>query len=212
MLTDLRAARGILFDFNGTLSDDETELAAAYGQALLDLGLPAMTPGEYESLLGMSEPDIAAALVSRRGQPHLATRLLDEVCARYVALCAQRPRVSDATVSFVRDLKQRGLRVGIVTGTLRQLIEPVLAERGLAPLLDALVTVEDVAAGKPDPEGFLRGAELLGLNPAEIVVFEDSPAGVRAAHAAGMSTIGIGQAAGCTPCYPTMDAAVAALS
>lgn len=210
-MTTLSDARGTLFDFNGTLSDDETELEAAYGQALLDLDLPPLSPSEYESLLGMSEPDIAAALATRRGAAHLAERLLDKVCARYVEICALRPRVSDTTVAFVRRLHERGVRVGIVTGTLRSLIEPVLTERGLSPCIDALVTIEDVTSGKPHPEGFLLGAELLDLPPADIVVFEDSPAGVTAARAAGMHPIGIGPAAGCSPSYPSMDAAAAAL-
>jgi len=54
------------------------------------------------------------------------------------------------------------------------------------------VTAESVTASKPDPEGFLRGAELLGVDPADCVVFEDSAAGIQAAHAAGMRVIGVG--------------------
>ncbi|WP_217183143.1 HAD-IA family hydrolase [Streptomyces sp. AC495_CC817] len=54
------------------------------------------------------------------------------------------------------------------------------------------VTAEDVTRSKPDPEGFLRGAELLGVDPADCVVFEDSGAGIQAAHAAGMRVIGVG--------------------
>jgi sugar-phosphatase len=55
------------------------------------------------------------------------------------------------------------------------------------------VTAESVSASKPDPEGFLRGAELLGVDPADCVVFEDSGAGIRAGLAAGMRVIGVGR-------------------
>ncbi|MFS0893088.1 HAD-IA family hydrolase [Microbacterium sp. 179-I 3D3 NHS] len=54
------------------------------------------------------------------------------------------------------------------------------------------VTAENVSASKPDPEGFLLGARLLGIDPADCVVFEDSGAGIQAAHAAGMRVVGVG--------------------
>jgi len=55
------------------------------------------------------------------------------------------------------------------------------------------VTAEAVSASKPDPEGFLRAAELLGVDPADCVVFEDSGAGIQAGLAAGMRVIGVGR-------------------
>ncbi|MBF0815688.1 HAD family hydrolase [Microbacterium paludicola] len=57
------------------------------------------------------------------------------------------------------------------------------------------VTADDVRASKPHPEGFLRAAEILGITPADCVVFEDSHAGIQAARAAGMRVIGVGAAA-----------------
>ena len=220
----LSTARGILFDFNGTLSNDEAELARAYAEALTALGLEPMRDGEYDALLGRSEPDIALALVTARGHSPAtatatataaATRLLDHVADQYIALCAERPRVADTTVAMVHTLRERGVRVGIVTGTLRRLITPVLSERGLTDAVEALVTVEDVTRGKPDPEGFLAGARALGLadDPGGVVVFEDSRAGVAAAQAAGMRVIGIGPAAGTDLTFPAMtDVAEVVLS
>jgi mannitol-1-/sugar-/sorbitol-6-phosphatase len=57
------------------------------------------------------------------------------------------------------------------------------------------VTAESVAAGKPDPEGFLRAAADLGVDPEHCVVFEDSEAGIAAGHAAGMRVVGVGERA-----------------
>jgi len=54
------------------------------------------------------------------------------------------------------------------------------------------VTAESVTASKPHPEGFLKAASLLGVDPADCVVFEDSPAGIQAGLAAGMTVIGVG--------------------
>ncbi len=57
------------------------------------------------------------------------------------------------------------------------------------------VTAEDVAASKPDPEGFVRGARLLGVAPSDCVVFEDSAAGIAAGRAAGATVVGVGDTA-----------------
>jgi sugar-phosphatase len=73
---------------------------------------------------------------------------------------------------------------------------PLMTARMHAAGLDVperRVTAEDVSASKPDPEGFLRAAELLGIDPADCVVFEDSGAGIQAGLAAGMRVIGVGK-------------------
>jgi sugar-phosphatase len=83
----------------------------------------------------------------------------------------------------------------VVTSALRSLALARLAAAGLGEPA-ALVTAEDVTHGKPDPEPYLRGARLLDLDPVHCVVFEDAPAGIAAALAAGVGTVvGIGAAA-----------------
>ena len=64
-------------------------------------------------------------------------------------------------------------------------------ERAGVPRPKILVTADDVVNGKPHPEPYLKGAELLGVNPAECLVIEDAPAGIRSAHAGGMKVIGL---------------------
>jgi sugar-phosphatase len=61
-----------------------------------------------------------------------------------------------------------------------------------------MVTADDVVNGKPNPEPYLKGAELLGVNPEECLVIEDAPAGIRSAHAGGMKVIGL------TSTYPAV--------
>lgn len=68
------------------------------------------------------------------------------------------------------------------------------------------VTAENVSASKPDPEGFLLGAKLLGVEPADCIVFEDSGAGIQAGLAAGMRVLGVGPHAGAhSPTYRVDD-------
>ena len=58
------------------------------------------------------------------------------------------------------------------------------------------VTAESVTHGKPHPEGYLKAAALLGAEPSDVVVFEDAPAGIAAARAAGMRTVVVGDGGG----------------
>jgi sugar-phosphatase len=78
-----------------------------------------------------------------------------------------------------------------VSGAARADIELVLGAAGLAGLVATVVSAEDVSAGKPDPEGYLRAAAAVGVEAGEAVVVEDSEAGVQAAKAAGMRCVAL---------------------
>lgn len=78
----------------------------------------------------------------------------------------------------------------VVTSGARALATRRMEHTGL-PLPDAFVTAEDVTHGKPHPEAYLRGAELLGARPEACVVIEDAPSGIRAAKSAGMRVVAV---------------------
>lgn len=88
--------------------------------------------------------------------------------------------------AFLASLPQD--RWAIVTSAPRRLAERRLAAAGL-PLPPLMVAGDDVARGKPAPDCFLLAAERLGQRPADCLVFEDAPAGIRAAEAAGMGVV-----------------------
>ena len=81
-------------------------------------------------------------------------------------------------------------RYAIVTSATRELAEVRLRAAGL-PVPANLVTARDVQRGKPNPEPYLMGAKILGVSPAECVVIEDSPSGVRAGKAAGARVVAL---------------------
>jgi len=79
---------------------------------------------------------------------------------------------------------------GVVTSGTRHLATERLRLFGI-PIPKVMVTADDVAKGKPDPAPYLKGAELLGMNPADCLVIEDAPAGIQSARAGGMKVIGL---------------------
>jgi len=84
-----------------------------------------------------------------------------------------------------------GAIVAVVSGAARSEIEPVLEAAGIAEIVTAMVTAEDVANGKPDPEGYLLALDRLGAEVGGAVAFEDSEPGVDAARAAGIHCVAV---------------------
>ena len=186
----------VIFDFNGTLSDDEPILFRIFGE-LFDEHLGwAMTRQDYDSrLLGHSDREIVEKALQITGAHD---RDVDSLLAlrkrRYRELVADDNPIQPDTVRLVRLLAEHGVPQAIVTGAQRDDVRAVLESSPVGELISIVVAEEDVTRGKPDPEGFLAGAAQLGCAPTDIVVFEDSVPGVHGALAAGMRCIAVGAA------------------
>lgn len=187
-----RADRGVIFDFNGTLCDDEPILLEVFTEIFAERLGHDLAPAEYdERLRGLSDREIVDEVVSRSAGDRGA--LVDELLAlraeRYVAKVAEESPVRPGTVALVQRLAEAGVPMAIVTGAQRLEVAHVLGGSPVGAHLSVVVSEEDVSRGKPDPEGFRLGASRLGLDPGSVLVFEDSVPGATAALAAGMSCL-----------------------
>jgi HAD superfamily hydrolase (TIGR01509 family) len=174
------AARALLLDFNGTLSEDEPLLFAIFEELFAEAGKPITEAEYYDQLAGLSDPEVVEAWLGRP-EPEVVTRKIE----LYKERSADGHTVTPAARDAVRIAADR-VAVAVVSGSARSEIEPVLEAAGLAPLIAELVASEDVANGKPAPDGYLRALELLNVGPEEGVAVEDSEVGVAAAKAAGL--------------------------
>jgi len=183
-------ARALMFDFNGTLSDDEPLLFAILADLFAEQGRPLSEDVYYERLAGLSDPEIVRLWL---GEDHPAVdAVLAERIARYRAQVADGSTISRAAREAVGHAA--GLvPIAVVSGAHRAEVVPALEAAGLADAFPVVVTIEDVERGKPDPAGYLLALELLGgpLRPEEVTVFEDTEAGVASAKAAGMRCVAI---------------------
>jgi beta-phosphoglucomutase len=184
--------RAVIFDFNGTLSDDEPILYGIYARLFAEHGRPLTETDYYTHLAGLSDPEIVHRWLGRRDD---AGTVVHERVNRY------REAVADGSTIHpeVRRALARaaaGVPVAIVSGAAAAEILPVVAAAGLSGLFETIVTSDDIEHGKPHPEGYLVALGHLrrradGLNPGEVTVFEDTEAGVLAAKAAGMHCIAV---------------------
>lgn len=122
-------------------------------------------------------------------------KTIEDVEAAVVVRVADQIRLGSTAMPGVHEIlalcARLGWRVGLASNSPAVLCQLVLQELGIAHAFHAVVSADFVEAGKPDPAVYLQAARLLGVPPAECIVFEDSPTGVRAARAAGMSVVAV---------------------
>jgi HAD superfamily hydrolase (TIGR01509 family) len=184
----------VIFDFNGTLSDDEGILLEIYSRIFAEHLGREITEAEYLThCLGRSDREIVETAVRDHagGDAELVEALLGLRRDLYQEVVADHSPITAEAAELVRRLGEAGVPMAIVTGAQREDVLAVLNGCGTGGRIDILVTEEDVRVGKPDPEGFLRGAAMLGVDPADVLVFEDSVPGIRGAHSAGMACIAV---------------------
>jgi beta-phosphoglucomutase len=175
----------VAFDFNGTLSDDEPVLARVYEELFAQLGRP-LSPAEYfEHLAGHTDEEMF-----KRWLGHSSPELIAERVRRYNAIVRDGSTVHEDVRAAVRWAAER-LPVAVVSAALRDEIEPVLGSSGLLGLFAVVLSQDDVTRGKPDPQPYLLAAERLGIEPGELLVFEDTDVGVASAQAAGARVAGL---------------------
>jgi beta-phosphoglucomutase len=182
----------VIFDFNGTLSDDEPILYRIFEDLFASRLNWSMTRADYQrDLRGHSDREIIEKAIARTGADADVEHLLELRKRRYRDLVAGDNPIRPDAVELVRLLAGHGVPMAIVTGAQRDDVMAVLRNSPAGEFIDVVVTEEDVRRGKPDPEGFLAGAAHLDREPADVLVFEDSVPGVRGALAAGMYCIAV---------------------
>ncbi len=178
----------LIFDCDGTLADTFAAHFRAFRTALVPYGVE-FTAAFYAARLGLSRRQLLAALAAE------TDAVIDDtdIAARTPPLFVEHAAVI-RPIPFTNDLvrQHQGTRkLAVASAAQRRMVDASLQAVGLSGLFDTVVTIEDVAAGKPAPDLFLKAAANLGVAPALCHVFEDSDEGLEAAHRAGMAATDI---------------------
>ena len=160
----------------------------AWQRKLAALGLDLTLEEVRQSIHGINE-EILERLFGDRFSPEERRRIAWEKEAEYRDIFLSELRLVPGLEAFLKSALQAGIRMGIGTAAPHENVQFVLENLHLRPLFGSVIDASQVIKGKPDPEVFLRVAEELGAEPADCVVFEDSPTGAEAARRAGMQAV-----------------------
>ncbi len=184
--------KAIIFDMDGVVVDSEKLWTEVDNEFLKEKGIDAELSADVKlAQLGKGSVNGTEIMMKKygiEGDIVELTKWREDLARKlYQDKLELKPNVG----KFLDDLKNTDYKVGLATSASRGLLDVVVGKVDFDAWFSVMVTIDDVEYGKPAPDIYLRAAELLGVNPADCLVFEDAPAGARAAKAAGMKCIGV---------------------
>jgi HAD superfamily hydrolase (TIGR01509 family) len=181
----------VIFDNDGLLLDTESVWTRAE-EDLFERRGTEFTPGDKLELVGTSA-EIAGGILERRlGEPGRAAELIEELNELVVAELEHGVEAMIGARDLLHALRRRGTPIGLVSNSPLIFVRRSLEIVGFVDHFDVVLSAHEVAAPKPAPDPYLEACRRLGVEPGpKVVVLEDSPTGVAAAVAAGLTVIGV---------------------
>jgi HAD superfamily hydrolase (TIGR01509 family) len=187
---ETRPISALIFDMDGLLVDTEP-LGRSTMIALLRGYNQEWRPDAVQNMAGRRLPEFMGVIA----EAYALSATNAELCQAFETQFIASVHGQIAPLPGVRDLiafgRATGLKLALASSGWRHYVDAILSEAGLAGTFDAEVTGDEVARGKPHPDPFLLAAARLDVPPEQCVVFEDAPAGVEAAVAAGMHVVAV---------------------
>jgi beta-phosphoglucomutase len=183
-----------IFDLDGVIVDTAKYHFLAWKNLANSIGID-FSQAQNEQLKGVSREQSLTKILAWGGKTLSATDFQDlmrkknEAYLNYIATMGRSELLPDVerTIDYLIETNQY-----VTLGSASKNARPILEKTNLIEAFDAIVDGNDVSEAKPNPEVFLKAAQLTNAQPNHCIVFEDSVAGIQAANAAGMISIGIG--------------------
>jgi HAD superfamily hydrolase (TIGR01509 family) len=176
----------LLFDLDGTLTDTDALHFAAYGELLAPYGKSITLETYKQRIMGAANHATMGWLLPGEDAEALSQRKEALFRAK-----AQTLHPTNGLAALLDWAAAHGLKTAVVTNAMRPNTELMLRGLGLSQRFDTVVIADELARGKPDPLPYTTALEILGVAADQALAFEDSRAGVTAAVAAGIETVGL---------------------
>ena len=181
--------KAVIFDVDGTLLDTERvymqawkNAAAEQGYVMPDELLRKTRAVDAKVAAQIFEEEIGNGFSYQKTRP-IRVRIAEEIIER------ESPILKPGVLELLTFLREKGIRLSVAASPNTKTTKAHLQTNGIADWFEVIVGGDMITKGKPNPDIFLKAAELLGEAPENCIVVEDSPAGIRAGSAAGMKTV-----------------------
>jgi HAD superfamily hydrolase (TIGR01509 family) len=182
--------RAVAFDLDGLMFDTEALFFRVASEMLKSRG-KVFTKEIMAAMIGRQAAIAYPAMKEMAGLQESAEELLGEARERFFALIDTAVHPTPGLFSLLSHLETIGMPRAVCTSSRRAYAERLLGNHGLSHHFAFLLCAEDVTLSKPNPEIYLTAASRLGILPTELMVLEDSPAGLTAAKAADVFAVAI---------------------
>ena len=188
--------KAVFLDFSGVIINDEEINQELIAEILLSENLRADNDEYTLYCRGRSDRACLRDILASRGRILADTyleKLLQTKAKGYRQKVEQLEEISlpSNLMDFLIQLREQGIKAGLVTGATRSEVEHILAKVELTEYFDLIVAGDDLAGSKPDPDPYLFALSKLGLEPAECLAIENNPVGITAAKRAKIQVVGI---------------------
>ncbi len=182
--------KAILFDLDGLMVDSEPHSLASWEAVLAERGV-VLDQLTIDSILGQRIDATARTLIDKYQLRDSAQDLAEAKTEYQITHLAGNVPPMPGLFELLDEIDRRGLQKAVASSGIRRYVDAVLRANNLLDRFSVIITGDQVAHGKPAPDVFLAAARALKVDPQDCLVLEDAPAGVQAAHAAGMMCIGV---------------------
>jgi beta-phosphoglucomutase len=193
----MKQIKACIFDLDGVIVDTAKYHFKAWRRLANELGFD-FTEEENEQLKGVSRVESLNLILKwgkkEENDEEVKLAMADKKNAWYLEFIERMTadEILPGAEAFIRDAKSKNIK--IVLGSASKNSRLILERIGIIHLFDAIMDGNSTTKSKPDPEVFLMGAQAVGLEPKECIVFEDAEKGIEAALTGGFYTVGVGNA------------------
>jgi|Deesub1362B_J571_1020462.scaffolds.fasta_scaffold00003_645 beta-phosphoglucomutase family hydrolase len=183
--------KAVIFDMDGVISDTQRLHAIIESRILKKYGIDISPDEITRKYAGIPDEIFLKEVTSNVDIEIDINKTIREkwkVMIEYVETVVEP---MPGAIELIKALKARGIKTAVASSSITEFIHLVLDKLSIKELFEAIVSVEEVSRGKPDPEIFLLAAKRLGLKPHECLVIEDAASGIQAAKRAGMKCIAV---------------------
>ena len=182
--------RAIAFDMDGLLASSE-DVYEQVGVECLKLRGKTFDDDLRQKMMGLPGPVALQTMIDHHGLDDTVAGLITETEKMFWDIAADGLRAMPGVTELFDRLDGTNLQRCVVTSGFRSYADRILTIIGVRDRLEFVITADDITLGKPHPEPYLQAADRLGVEPAEMLVLEDSSNGCKAGVAAGAFTIAV---------------------